>query len=63
MQQDIPESVKIWIWIHVPMVLPNPWPLLWISPYFRGLGRKGPFASLYKYCNQMPDYIYYDFAC
>ena len=26
-------------------------------------GRKDPFASLYKYCNEMPDHIYYDFAC
>ena len=28
-----------------------------------GKGRKDPFASLYKYCNEMPDHIYYDFAC
>ena len=28
-----------------------------------GEGGKDPFASLYKYCNEMPDHIYYDFAC
>ena len=28
-----------------------------------GEGRKDPFASLYKYCAQMPKDIYYDFAC
>ena len=26
-------------------------------------GRKDPFASLYKYMRQMPDHIFYDFAC
>ena len=28
-----------------------------------GEGRKDPFASLYKYCTEMPEDIYYDFAC
>ena len=28
-----------------------------------GEGQKDPFASLYKYYNEMPDHIYYDFAC
>ena len=28
-----------------------------------GEGRKDPFASLYKYCSEMPDHIYYNFAC
>ena len=26
-------------------------------------GRKDPFASLYKYCEEMPEHVFYDFAC
>ena len=28
-----------------------------------GEGRKDPFCSLFKYCETMPQHIYYDFAC
>ena len=28
-----------------------------------GEGRKDPFCSLFKYCQTMPEHIYYDFAC
>ena len=26
-------------------------------------GRKDPFSSLYKYCEEMPEHVFYDFAC
>lgn len=29
----------------------------------RGEGRKDPFSALYKYMPEMPDHIFYDFAC
>ena len=28
-----------------------------------GRGHKDPFSSLFKYCEEMPEHIYYDFAC
>ena len=28
-----------------------------------GEGRKDPFASLYKYCETMPEHVFFDFAC
>ena len=28
-----------------------------------GEGRKDPFCALYKYCEEMPQHVFYDFAC
>ena len=63
MQQDVPQSVKIWIWIHVPMVLPNPWALLWISSYFRGWREKISFCIIVQVLqwNARPHIL--SFAC
>ena len=47
--------------------------LLWFCPIYGhcygfhiiagGEGHKDPFSSLFKYCQEMPEHIYYDFAC